>query len=70
MDFFIIRAFVEAIKNDKRPVIDVYDAVSMSCIVPLSEQSIKNNSSSIQIPDFTRGKWKTNPPIFGLNDNY
>ena len=70
MDFFIIRAFVEAIKNDKMPVIDVYDAVSMSCIVPLSEQSIKNNSSSIKIPDFTRGKWKTNPPIFGLNDNY
>ncbi len=70
MDFFIIRAFVESIKNNQNPVIDVYDAVSMSCIVPLSEMSIKQNSSSIKIPDFTRGRWKTNKPIFGLNDKY
>ena len=70
MDFFIIRAFVESIKNNQKPVIDVYDAVSMSCIVPLSEISIKQNSSSIKIPDFTRGRWKTNKPIFGLNDSY
>tara|TARA_B100001142_G_scaffold138217_1_gene139764 strand:- start:1500 stop:2120 length:621 start_codon:yes stop_codon:yes gene_type:complete len=70
MDFFIIRAFVESIKGSQQPVIDVYDAVSMSCIVPLSEKSIKKNSASIKIPDFTRGKWKTNKPIFGLNDKY
>ena len=70
MDFFIIWAFVEAIKGDQRPVIDVYDAVSMSCIVPLSEQSIKNNSASVKIPDFTRGRWRTNQSIFGLDDKY
>ena len=40
MDFFIVRAFVEALKDDQSPVIDVYDAVSMSVIVPLSEKSI------------------------------
>jgi len=70
MDFFIVRAFVEALKDDQSPVIDVYDAVSMSVIVPLSEKSIKSNSASIQIPDFTRGKWKNNMPIFGLNEKY
>ena len=70
MDFFIIRAFVESIKSNQKPVIDVYDAVSMSCIVPLSEMSIKQDSASIKIPDFTRGKWKINKPIFGLDDNY
>ena len=70
MDFFIVRAFVEASKDDQSPVIDVYDAVSMSVIVPLSEKSIKSNSASIQIPDFTRGKWKDNMPIFGLNEKY
>tara|TARA_X000000368_G_scaffold127693_1_gene100348 strand:- start:1614 stop:2969 length:1356 start_codon:yes stop_codon:yes gene_type:complete len=70
MDFFIVRAFVEALKDDQSPVIDVYDAVSMSVIVPLSEKSIKSNSASIQIPDFTRGKWKDNMPIFGLNEKY
>ena len=70
MDFFIVRAFVEALKDDQSPVIDVYDTVSMSVIVPLSEKSIKSNSASIQIPDFTRGKWKDNMPIFGLNEKY
>ena len=70
MDFFIVRAFVEALKGKNVPVIDVYDAVSMSVIVPLSEKSIKLNSTSIKIPDFTRGKWKNNKPIFGLDDRY
>jgi predicted dehydrogenase len=68
MDFFILRAFVESIKLDVPPPIDVYDAVSMSVICPLSEQSIANNSDSVEIPDFTRGKWKSNQPIFGLTD--
>jgi len=69
MDFFIVRAFVEALKGAD-PVIDVYDAVSMSVISPLSEKSIKNNSSSVKIPDFTRGKWKMNQPIFGLTKSH
>jgi len=67
MDFFIVRAFVEALKGAE-PVIDVYDAVSMSVICPLSEKSIRLGSAAVKIPDFTRGKWKTNQPIFGLND--
>ena len=70
MDFFIARAFLEALKNNQSPVIDVYDAVSMSVIVPLSEKSIKLKSTSVKIPDFTRGKWAKNKPIFGLDSNY
>jgi len=42
---------------------DVYDAASWSCITPLSEWSIANGSRPIDIPDFTRGAWKTNQPI-------
>ncbi len=68
MDFFILRAFIESIKQAVPPPIDVYDAVSMSVICPLSEQSIANNSASVEIPDFTRGKWKTNQPIFAITD--
>jgi hypothetical protein len=68
MDFFILRAFIESVKGAE-PVIDVYDAVSMSVISPLSEKSIRLGSAAVKIPDFTRGKWKTNDPIFGL-DNY
>jgi hypothetical protein len=69
MDFFIVRAFVESLKRNISPPIDVYDAVSMSVVSPLSEQSIKHGSAAVQIPDFTRGKWKTNKLIFGLNDD-
>ena len=68
IDFFIMRAFIESIKRNVNPPIDVYDAVSMSVICPLSEKSIRLNSTSVKIPDFTRGKWKTNKPIFGVND--
>lgn len=41
---------------------DVYDGVSWSSIVPLSEWSVLNHSNSIRIPDFTRGAWQTNQP--------
>ena len=64
----IVRAFIESLRNETNPPIDVYDAVSMSVICPLSEQSIANNSTSVEIPDFTRGKWKNNEPIFALTD--
>jgi predicted dehydrogenase len=70
IDYFVIRAFIESIKNNVAPPIDVYDAAAWSAISPLSEESIAKGSAPIQIPDFTRGKWKTNQPIFALNDQY
>lgn len=70
IDFFVIRAFIEAIKNKVAPPIDVYDAAAWSAISPLSELSIARGSSPVEIPDFTRGKWKTNKRIFGLTDDY
>ena len=65
-----MRAFIESIKRKIHPPIDVYDAVSLSAIGPLSEKSIAGGSRSMKFPDFTRGKWKTNQPIFGLNNDY
>jgi hypothetical protein len=29
----------------------------------LSEQSVASRSKSVDIPDFTRGNWKTNKPV-------
>ena len=69
MDFFILRAFIETLKGGD-PVIDVYDAVSMSVICPLSEKSIRLGSTAVKIPDFTRGKWGKNKPIFGSTSEY
>ncbi|TDB66994.1 Gfo/Idh/MocA family oxidoreductase [Arundinibacter roseus] len=70
IDYFVIRGFIEAIKRKTPPPIDVYDAAVWSAISPLSEQSIARGSSPVEIPDFTRGKWKTNKRIFGLNDQF
>ena len=70
MDFFILNAFVEPLKRGLKPPLDVYDAASMSVISPLSEKSIKLGSAPVNFPDFTRGKWKKNKPIFGLNTDY
>ncbi|WP_025761672.1 Gfo/Idh/MocA family protein [Dyadobacter tibetensis] len=70
IDYFIFRGFVEAIKNKVAPPIDVYDAAAWSAVSPLSELSISRGSSPVEIPDFTRGKWRSNKRIFGLNDEY
>ncbi|MDZ7897493.1 MAG: Gfo/Idh/MocA family oxidoreductase [Arcicella sp.] len=70
IDYFVLRAFIESIKRKVAPPIDVYDAAVWSAISPLSEQSIAKNSASVEIPDFTRGKWKTNKRIFGLDGEY
>jgi len=32
-------------------------------IIPLSKWSVANRSNSIDIPDFTRGAYKTNTPV-------
>ncbi|GAB3495071.1 Gfo/Idh/MocA family oxidoreductase [Spirosoma knui] len=70
IDFFVMRAFIESVKTKTPPPIDVYDAAVWSAISPLSEESIAGNSKSVEIPDFTRGKWKTNKPIFALADTF
>jgi hypothetical protein len=42
---------------------NVYDAASLSAVVELSVKSNASRSESVDVPDFTRGKWKTNPPL-------
>lgn len=70
MDFFVIHAFVEALKAGEPMPIDIYDAVAWSAITPLSEQSIAEGFRTLAFPDFTAGLWKTRQPIFGFDDRY
>lgn len=42
---------------------DVYDAAALSCICELTERSVARRSRAMDVPDFTRGRWKTNPPL-------
>ena len=54
---------VKALRENKMPYFDVYDSVTSSVIFPLSVQSVANKSKLIDIPDFTKGKWKTRAPL-------
>ncbi len=60
MNFVMDRRLVDALLNDHRPDISVYDAALWSCITELSERSVSQGNAPIDIPDFTRGNWKRN----------
>ena len=71
MDFFVDHAFVESVKRKINPPLDAYDAAAWSAITPLSERSITEGNAPQYFPDFTRGKWIKNKPIFALKgDEY
>ena len=65
-DYLELKLFFDAVKGKSQTPIDVYDSVSMSCVVHLSEMSIANDSMPVECPDFTRGKWKTRKPTFAV----
>lgn len=46
---------------------DVYDAAAWSSILPLTDWSVRNNSNSIKVPDFTAGAWETNERNMDIN---
>lgn len=58
MDWFVIRSFIETIKQEAYPPIDVYDTATFMAISALSEISLENNNSKVEFPDFTKGKWQ------------
>ena len=68
MDFLMDWRTIDCLRNGLPLDEDVYDAASWSCISPLSEWSVAHNSNPINIPDFTRGEWKTNKPVDILLD--
>ncbi len=54
---------IQALRENRTPYFDVYDSVTSSIIFPLSGMSVANNSKSVDIPDFTKGKWKDRAPL-------
>lgn len=70
MDFFVLNAFIQALKNGEDMPLDVYDHASWAAITCLSEQSILEGGEPQIFPDFTSGKWINRKPIFALSDKY
>ena len=63
MDFLMLWRIVYCLRNGLPMDQDVYDAATWSVIGPLSERSVANRGRSTDIPDFTRGEWKTMKPL-------
>lgn len=63
MDFIMDWRLIYCLRNGLALDQDVYDAAAWSSIVELSENSVRNQSQSVEIPDFTRGAWETAQPL-------
>lgn len=63
MDFIMDWRLIDCLRNGLPLDQDVYDAASWSCLVPLSQRSVSKKSTTVEIPDFTRGAWQTNKPV-------
>jgi len=59
MDYRLIYCLKNGLPLDQ----DVYDAAAWSAISPLSCASVADRSNSKDVPDFTRGAWRTNQPL-------
>jgi hypothetical protein len=70
MDFFVVHAFVESVKRQIPPPIDVYEAATWSVISPLSEQFVAEGSAPVRFPDFTRGRWSRRTSSFAFGDEF
>ena len=63
MDYIEDYRFITSLRTGTPMDMDVYDAAAWSVVSELSERSVANRSRPVDFPDFTRGKWKTNPPL-------
>ena len=59
MDYVELRDFIDRLKLGREMALDVYDAASWMVVSCLSEESIKQGGKPMEIPDFTKGAYKT-----------
>ena len=59
MDFIMDLRWSYCLQNGLPLDTDVYDLAAWSSICELSERSVARRSNSIDMPDFTRGAWRT-----------
>jgi hypothetical protein len=58
-DYRLIKCLREGLPTD----MNVYDAAALSSVVGLSATSNANRARTVDVPDFTRGRWETFPPL-------
>ena len=63
MDYIEDYRLIQSLRKGEPLDQDVYDAAAWSAIVGASCGSVAGKGRPVPIPDFTRGLWKTNPPL-------
>lgn len=63
MDFVMNWRLLDCLRQGITPDSVVYDAAAWSCIIETSVRSVATGSMPVNIPDFTRGLWKTMKPL-------
>jgi len=63
MDFLEDWRLIACLRNGLALDQDVYDAAAWSAVVELSQRSVAHKSRAMDVPDFTRGGWRTRPPL-------
>lgn len=63
MDFVMNYRLLDNIRRGATPDSVVYDAAAWSSILELSARSVATGGAAVDIPDFTRGLWKTQKPL-------
>jgi predicted dehydrogenase len=63
MDYLENYRLIKCLREGLPTDMNVYDAAALSAVCELSERSVANGSRPEAFPDFTRGRWRTNPPL-------
>jgi hypothetical protein len=63
MDYIEDYRLIQCLRRGEPLDMNVYDAAAWSAITEATERSVVNRSRPVNIPDFTRGGWKTTPPL-------
>lgn len=63
MDFLEDLRLIECLRRGEPTDQNVYDAAAWSVITPLTERSVANRSRTLDVPDFTRGRWRETAPL-------
>lgn len=59
MDFMMLWRIVQCLRDGVPLDQNVYDGAAWSSLFPLSHESVTSKSKAVDIPDFTRGAWRT-----------
>jgi hypothetical protein len=67
MDYIEDYRLIQCLQQGTPMDFDVYDGAAWTAVIMMSEASIAQRSRSLDFPDFTRGAWKTRPPLGIVN---